>query len=156
MDEKQYLKMRARAEEEYKKNLEAIDRVWHMAHPDKPLPGTRVSPGASVSPSVSLTASQTPFVLTNVVDRIVAEMPESSEISQPIVLARLLELHPDLRSRVKKDQIKPRIAGRLSKMERQNELIKMRESHGSEPAVFRKGRLITEQEIDELDALPLT
>src|ERR1041384_1450487 len=110
MDEKQYLRMRAKAEEEYKKNLEAIDRVWHMAHPDKQFPGsTTASTSRGSSPSVSLATSPAPFVLTNVVDQIVAKMPDSSEVSQPIVLARLLDLYPELRPRVKKDQIKPRI-----------------------------------------------
>ena len=160
MDEKQYLKMRAKAEEEYKKNLEAIDRVWHMAHPDKPAPGSgivRVSASASLSPSAFFGGSvSTPFVLTNTVDQIVAQMPVGSEVSQPIVLAKLLELHPELKPRVKKDQIKPRIAGRLSKMERRDELMKLRQSHGSEPTVFRKVVPPNQAQLDNLDALPLT
>lgn len=157
MDEKQYLKMRAKAEEEYKKNLEAIDRVWHMAHPDRPLPGgARFPLSPSVSPNASLAAA--PFVLTNTVDQIVRQMPQGSEVSQPIVLAKLLEAHPELKSRVKKDQIKPRIAARLTKMEKRDELVKVQESHGSDPAVFRKMRIVpaTQQQIEELDALPLT
>jgi hypothetical protein len=147
MDEKQYLKMRAKAEDEFKKNLEAIDRVWYISHPDKAPPAPKTPKDADVIhvsssvvrlPEPLASNGHRPFVLSEAVKQVIAQMPEESGLSQPIILGKLLVKHPDLRPRVEKDQIKAQIAGLLSRMAKRDELIRTKESHGSEPAVFRK------------------
>lgn len=152
MDEKQYLKMRAKADEEYKKNLEAIDRVWHMSHPDKAPPQPKGSTSASYLPPSDTLASprsgmssngSKPFVLSEAVKEAIAEHPEFADISQPIILQKLVARYPEIKPRIQKDQIKAQIAGMLSRMVKSEDLRRIREHHGSEPAVFRKVPTIT-------------
>jgi hypothetical protein len=150
MDEKHYLKMRAKADEEYRKNLEALDRVWHMSNPDKPPPVPKTkAQGVEVHHRVSVatlfgdaepiqTNGTKPFPLSDAVKRVIAQMPEDADISQPIILRRILDIYPEVRPRVQKDQIKAQIAGILSRMTKVNELMRVRDSYGSEPSVFRK------------------
>jgi len=147
MDEKQYLKMRAKAAEEYKKNLEAIDRVWHMSHPDREPPSSKTRPLALDSPVMRALTGQPepvasngskPFSLSETVKEILAELPDGAEISQPIILNRLTARYPELKPRIQKDQIKAQVAGVLSRMAKSNQLLRIRPSHGSEPSVFKK------------------
>lgn len=143
MDEKQYLKMRAKAEEEYRKNLEAIDRVWHMSHPDKAPPANPKETARMVETLAEHSVHLMPvtgngFLVSPAVKEVLQELPENAEVSQPIILRKILERYPEVKPRVQKDQIKAQIAGVLSRMAKSNQLQRIRPSHGSEPSVFRK------------------
>ena len=147
MDAKQYLKMRAKAEDEFKKNLEAIDRVWHMSHPDKapPVPKAgslsdvlRVSEAVIRLPEPLASNGHNPFVLSQAIKQIIAEMPYNAEFSQPVILHKLLIVHPELKPRVARDQIKAQIAGLLSRLAKRDEITRIKEGHGSEPSIFKK------------------
>lgn len=143
MDEKQYLKMRAKAEEEYKKNLEAIDRVWHMSHPDKAPPADPKRPTQAVERLAERGFLAVPviangFIVSVAVKEAIRQLPENAEVTQPMILRHILDRYPDVKPRIEKDQIKAQIAGVLSRMTKSGQLIRLRPSHGSEPSVFKK------------------
>lgn len=147
MDEKQYLKMHAKADEEYRKNLEAIDRVWHMSHPDKAPPlhkggslglGSPVMQALMTQPKTTPTNGSKPFVLSEAVRQAIEKLPGNADISQPIILRKLLDRYPEIKPRVEKDQIKAQIAGLLSRMAKSDSLERVKAAHGSEPGVFKK------------------
>lgn len=147
MDEKQYLRMRARAEEEYRKNLEAIDRVWHMSHPDKAPPTEAKKPAQTVERVADRIIHPVPviangFIVSVAVKEVIQDLPDHTEISQPIILRKILERYPEVKPRIEKDQIKAQIAGALSRMAKANQLLRIRPSHGSEPSVFKKNIVV--------------
>ena len=143
MDAKQYLKAIAKAAEEYRKNLEAIDRVWAMNHPNTKPP---VSPEKTAKTFERLAevgihpapVASNGFVLSRAVKDFLIETPENVDISQPTILKRLVADHPDIKSRIEHEQFKAQIAGMLTRMFKKEKLERIKESHGSEPAVYRK------------------
>jgi hypothetical protein len=143
MDEKQYHKAVAKAKEEYEKNLEAINRVWLINHPNTPTPTPAQTTERMVERMAEAGLHATPlnnngFVLSLAVKESIAQLPETQDISQPMILKRLLAQYPEIKPRVKKEQFKPQIAGVLGRLAKAGKLERIKASHGSEPSIFRK------------------
>jgi hypothetical protein len=118
-----------------------------MSHPDKAPPSTPQQVSQRVEKMAEHGIHPIPvisngFIVSVAVKEAIQELPENAEISQPIILRKILERHPEVKPRIEKDQIKAQIAGVLSRMAKGRQLLRVRPSHGSEPSVFKKNIVV--------------
>ena len=78
------------------------------------------------------------FIVSLAVKEAIAEMADTQDISQPIILRKLLHKHPEIEPKIEKDQIKAQIAGTLSRLYKAGKLLRVKASHGSEPGIYKK------------------
>jgi hypothetical protein len=136
--QQEYEQLKRACREDYEKNLEAIERVWAMASK------------ASLAPTnTSSVAAQTPDVASNLAsqngngqpltqaERIRRVLPLlDGQITQPIVMAKLEEVDPELAKVVAPPVISKVLKREAEKKDGSLELVKR--AKGTHPTVYRK------------------